>query len=194
MRSLPAPLRAGRHLNVLPAVGQPGRFIITARHRHMRTKWTHGQPIQSRQLHWWPVVAPPLILTGLFIGLWCWKCMMLVLCQNMIIYNPFLPPNARSLRIKDYERHCGRIRWREERIKSLDGTEIALCVSEGPQSDAQGKLSQKQSVYILYFQGKPSVSYSVHKRRVAKSCLGCQAMLPLCPLDSQTYLGCWRDS
>lgn len=85
---------------------------------------------------------------------------MLVLCQNMIIYNPFLPPNARSLRIKDYERYCGRIRWQEERIKSLDGTEIALCVSQAPQNACQRKLEQSRPVYILYFQGETCSSHS----------------------------------
>jgi uncharacterized protein len=158
MNSLPVSLRAGRHSVVLPALRKPGPFSV-ARYPDLRTKWPHGQSAgsQRRHLHWWPVVAPPLILSGLFIGLWCWKCMMLVLCQNMIIYNPFLPPNARSLRIKDYERYCGRIHWREERIKSLDGTEIALCVSEDPRDakPASGKLVQERPVYILYFQGKP---------------------------------------
>jgi uncharacterized protein len=71
----------------------------------------------------------------------------------MIIYNPFLPPNARRLRIKDYESSCGRIRWREERIKSLDGTEIALCVSEGSKSARKENHATVRSVYILYLQG-----------------------------------------
>ncbi|KPM43329.1 hypothetical protein AK830_g3176 [Neonectria ditissima] len=76
---------------------------------------------------------------------------------NMIIYNPFLPPNARSMRIADYAKDCGGIQWREERIRSLDGTEIALCVSDVPppsRSDDAGRI--KTHVYILYFQGNAS--------------------------------------
>lgn len=79
---------------------------------------------------------------------------MMVLCQNMIIYNPFLPPNARSMRIADYAKDCGGIQWREERIRSLDGTEIALCVSDVlPASDPGIVGRTKTPVYILYFQG-----------------------------------------
>ncbi|OAA56073.1 hypothetical protein ISF_07671 [Cordyceps fumosorosea ARSEF 2679] len=37
----------------------------------------------------------------LFIALWCWKCTMLVVFQNTIIYNPFLPPDARRLEIAE---------------------------------------------------------------------------------------------
>jgi hypothetical protein len=92
---------------------------------------------------------PPLIFGGLFVALWSWKCAMMVLFQNAIIYNPFLPPNARSMRIDEFSRECGGVQWREERIRSLDGTEIALCVSDMPAS-ATGA---KKPVYILYFQG-----------------------------------------
>ncbi|PHH70184.1 hypothetical protein CDD80_6174 [Ophiocordyceps camponoti-rufipedis] len=76
---------------------------------------------------------------------------MLVLFQNVIIYNPFMPPNARSMRIADFARQCGGIQWREERIRSLDGTEIALCVSEMSPHDVA-----HTRVYILYFQGNAS--------------------------------------
>jgi hypothetical protein len=74
---------------------------------------------------------------------------MLVLFQNTIIYNPFLPPNARSLQIPDYAKQCGGIQWREETIRSLDGTQIALCTSEVSTS-APGP---QRPVYILYMQG-----------------------------------------
>ncbi|KAF4121726.1 Alpha beta superfamily hydrolase [Geosmithia morbida] len=96
-------------------------------------------------------VAPPLIFTGLFLALWAWKCLMMVLFQNAIIYNPFMPPNARSMRIADVARECRGIRWREERIRSLDGTEIALCISEDETSRAG-----VTPVYVLYFQGNAS--------------------------------------
>lgn len=83
---------------------------------------------------------------------------MLVLFQNTIIYNPFMPPNARDESIKDYKRQCKGIQWREERILSLDSTEIALCVSEEPQttSACDPSAGPETPVYILYFQGNAS--------------------------------------
>lgn len=108
--------------------------------------------VQLRAFHLHPIVAGPLILTGLFVALWTWKCSMLVIFQNAIIYNPFMPPNARSMRIEEFARECGRVRWREERIRSLDGTEIALCVSQDA-DDAAARAASTRQVYILYFQG-----------------------------------------
>ncbi|TQS31538.1 hypothetical protein Golomagni_08175, partial [Golovinomyces magnicellulatus] len=108
---------------------------------------------QTRLIHIGNVLIPPAIFTGLFIALWCWKCMMLVIFQNTIIYNPFMPPDARSMTIAEFAKQCGGIQWREERIKSLDGTEIALCVADvkALQADPTPK-----TVYILYFQGNAS--------------------------------------
>lgn len=78
---------------------------------------------------------------------------MLVLFQNMIIYNPFLPPNARQARIVDYARQCGGIEWRRETIPSLDGTQLALCVSEvSTKSASDGPFTH---VHIIYMQGSP---------------------------------------
>ncbi|KAH6608978.1 hypothetical protein Trco_002324 [Trichoderma cornu-damae] len=107
-----------------------------------------------RQIHTSQVLAPPLIFAGLFVALWCYKCIMLVLFQNAIIYNPFLPPNARSMRIAEFARQCGGVEWREDRTRSLDGTEIALCVSEVSCGDERGDSSgpPRTPVYILYFQ------------------------------------------
>lgn len=109
-----------------------------------------GRTSCKRNLHIPTALAPPAIFVGLFITLWCWKCTMLVLFQNTIIYNPFLPPNARSLKISDYAKQCGGIVWREETIKSLDGTQLALCVSE---VDTPIAKVPKIPVYILYMQG-----------------------------------------
>ncbi|KAG5751590.1 hypothetical protein H9Q70_005733 [Fusarium xylarioides] len=74
----------------------------------------------------------------------------------MIIYNPFLPPNSRSLTIEEFSRDCGRVKWREERIKSLDGTKIALCVADVPPVSQVSAGKAKHPVYILYFQGNAS--------------------------------------
>lgn len=124
-----------------------------------------------RQLHLPAFLGPPLILTGLFVALWTWKCMMLVLFQNTIIYNPFMPPNSRSMRIEDFAKECRGIGWREERIKSLDGTEIALCISDevaGSQVDPN-----RPPAYVMYFQGNasslpprlPDLSAALHRLR-----------------------------
>lgn len=110
---------------------------------------------RARSLHVAPFLMPPLVFTGLFVALWSWKCLMMVLFQNTIIYNPFLPPNSRSLTIEEFSRDCGRVKWREERIKSLDGTEIALCVADVPPVSQVSAGEAKHPVYILYFQGLP---------------------------------------
>lgn len=115
----------------------------------------HGRSMAKRQIHIGQALMPPIIFTGLFLALWCYKCIMLVLFQNAIIYNPFLPPNARSMKISEFSRQCGGIEWREDRIKSLDGTEIALCISEISCGEEHGGSSKtpKRPVYVLYFQG-----------------------------------------
>ncbi|KAK0384205.1 hypothetical protein NLU13_8293 [Sarocladium strictum] len=106
-----------------------------------------------RHLHVPTVLAPPVIFAGLFVFLWCWKCTMLVLFQNTIIYNPFLPPNARYLTIAEYASQCGGVVWREEHIRSLDGTQLALCVTEIGVSTTH---ASRSLVYILYMQGNAS--------------------------------------
>ncbi|KAL7945109.1 Alpha/Beta hydrolase protein [Trichoderma barbatum] len=120
--------------------------------------YKHGYGVAKRQIHIGQVLMPPAIFTGLFLALWCYKCIMLVLFQNAIIYNPFLPPNARSMKISEFSRQCGGIEWREDRIKSLDGTEIALCISEISCADERrgSRKGPKTPVYILYFQGNAS--------------------------------------
>ncbi|KAL7796859.1 Alpha/Beta hydrolase protein [Trichoderma ceciliae] len=118
----------------------------------------HGHGMAKRQIHISQALMPPIIFTGLFLALWCYKCIMLVLFQNLIIYNPFLPPNARSMQISEFSRQCGGVEWREDRIKSLDGTDIALCISEiscGDEHEGSSK-SPRAPVYILYFQGNAS--------------------------------------
>lgn len=101
------------------------------------------------------VLQPPLIFGGLAIALWTWKCCMMVLFQNKIIYMPSLPPNARWEMIEDYARKCGNIKWREETIRSSDGTEIALCLTsvKSKPIEPSVKFTNRLPLYILYFQG-----------------------------------------
>jgi hypothetical protein len=54
-----------------------------------------------------------VVFGGLVVALWTWKCFMMVVFQNKIIYMPGLPPNARRERIEDYKNQCGGIEWRE---------------------------------------------------------------------------------
>ena len=78
---------------------------------------------------------------------------MMIMFQNKIIYMPGIPPNARREKLSDYRKQCAGITWREERTKSVDGTEIALCVgSVGPKKDS-GEFKDVKTVYTLYFQG-----------------------------------------
>ncbi|RFN51691.1 hypothetical protein FIE12Z_4003 [Fusarium flagelliforme] len=57
--------------------------------------------------------------------------------------------------IDEVSRDCGRIKWREERIKSKDGTEIALCVADVP-SVPEPSTAKAAHAYVLYFQGNAS--------------------------------------
>lgn len=71
---------------------------------------------------------------------------MLILFQNRIIYMPSMPPFSRSEKIADYTSSFRDLWWREERVRSADGVEVALVV--GDFVAGEGK-----DVVILYFQG-----------------------------------------
>ena len=101
------------------------------------------------------ILLPPVVFAGLVVALWTWKCFMMVIFQNKIIYMPGIPPNARREKIEDYKNQCGGIQWREEKTRSLDGTPISLCVAS-VESDLV-KMGPSQTVYILYFQGQYSL-------------------------------------
>ncbi|KAK2748089.1 hypothetical protein FQN57_001212 [Myotisia sp. PD_48] len=127
-----------------------------------------------------PVLLPPVVFIGLTITLWAYKCMMMIIFQNKIIYMPSMPPFSRREKIADYQKLCGSIKWKEERTRSLDGVEIALCVgstrSGNPpslngntinasannantnteQQDAPLVTRNQKHIVILYFQGNGS--------------------------------------
>ncbi|KAH7375217.1 Alpha/Beta hydrolase protein [Plectosphaerella cucumerina] len=102
---------------------------------------------------------PPVMFVGLLGALWVWKCIMMVIFQNKIIYMPGMPPNARRERIADYASRCGGVRWEERRVKAADGTDLALCVARVEATGAAPATSPAAAatpVYVLYFQGNAS--------------------------------------
>jgi len=120
--------------------------------------WTNGAAtniIDLSSIH--PGILAPSVFVFLVITLWFYKCCMMVLFQDKIIYMPGVPPFSRGEKIADYERECRPIRWREERIRSIDGTRISLCVGKRD-VDAEKLKSTvfAKRVVILYFQGNAS--------------------------------------
>ncbi|KAL2128405.1 hypothetical protein VTI74DRAFT_9224 [Chaetomium olivicolor] len=115
-----------------------------------------------RSIHIPPILLPPALFGGLLVGLWIWKCVMMVVFQNKIIYMPGLPPTARSERIADWASLCGGVQWTEERTVAEDGTALALAVATIPLPRGRRPASVNEEkpvaahVYVLYFQGNAS--------------------------------------
>lgn len=99
-----------------------------------------------------PALVPPAIFVGLAVTLWAYKCAMMVVFQNRIIYMPSLPPFSRSETIADYEGLCGPVVWEERRIVADDGTRLALAVGCIPGRKDE-ETETKRRVVVLYFQG-----------------------------------------
>ena len=127
--------------------------------------------IHIRRLYLPTLIYPPLVFAGLVITLWAYKCLMMIVFQNQIIYMPSIPPFSRSEKIADYEALCKPVRWREERIKGADGMEVALAVGSMPlEADVTGKGKGRKNVVVLYFQGYgttlPDELYLQHCSRI----------------------------
>ncbi|KAL4751926.1 Alpha/Beta hydrolase protein [Aspergillus terricola var. indicus] len=100
------------------------------------------------------VFVPPLVFVGLLVALWTWKCTMIILFQNRLLYMSYMPPFARSEKIADYEQECRPVQWKETYIRSLDGTRLAVCIGNMPVTTPEASPDQrKRSVVICYFQG-----------------------------------------
>lgn len=117
-----------------------------------------ASPTCVRRLSASAVLTPPLVFAGLVLTLWTWKCMMMVIFQNKIIYMPNVPPFARAERMEDYLPTCGPVKWEQRQIKSLDGTKLAICCgSISPSSrmddDRDPSPSTSDEVTIVYFHG-----------------------------------------
>ncbi|KAL5042099.1 hypothetical protein BDW71DRAFT_200831 [Aspergillus fruticulosus] len=78
------------------------------------------------------IFMPPLVFAGLLIALWKWKCAMIGLFRNRLLYMSYMPPFARSEKIADYHAECRPAQWKEMYIRSLDGTTLAACVGSTP--------------------------------------------------------------
>lgn len=105
------------------------------------------------------VLIPPAVFSGLLLALWLYKCCMMVVFQNKIIYMPSVPPFSRSEKIADYVTRCRPVEWREQRVTASDGTSIAIAVGSIPATFAKSCHTcqettqiQKHKV-ILYLQG-----------------------------------------
>ncbi|KAI0856981.1 Alpha/Beta hydrolase protein [Xylaria cubensis] len=106
-----------------------------------------------RSLHIEGLALAPVVFGGLLVSLWTWKCFMMVVFQNKIIYMPGLPPNSRREKIHDYRDRLAGINWREERVRASDGTDLALCVTDLELGTKRDLRSPDTAFYILYFQG-----------------------------------------
>ncbi|KAJ5609835.1 hypothetical protein N7528_009101 [Penicillium herquei] len=96
-------------------------------------------------------LLPPVIFTGLLLGLWTWKCFWIIVMQNKLLYLTWLPPFTRSDTISEYESQCKPVVWTERQIRSFDGTKLAICEGQIPVANELEKPRKK--VVILYFQG-----------------------------------------
>ncbi|KAL1970595.1 hypothetical protein VTN77DRAFT_4239 [Rasamsonia byssochlamydoides] len=109
-------------------------------------------------------LLPPIVFLGLGLTLWTYKCLMMILFQNKIIYMPNIPPFSRSEKVEDYARRCLPVRWREESVVTGDGVRISLLVGniEEGQSGSQSQSAvadlegDEDHLVVLYFQGNAS--------------------------------------
>ncbi|ETN45346.1 uncharacterized protein HMPREF1541_09177 [Cyphellophora europaea CBS 101466] len=98
-------------------------------------------------------MTPPAVFTGLLLTLWTYKCLMMVVFQNKIIYMPSVPPFSRSEKVGDYTIQCRPVRWTEHDLQSVDGTALKLLEGHTDHAEEPPKPSQ---VVVLYFQGNAS--------------------------------------
>ena len=83
---------------------------------------------------------------------------MLVLFQNKIIYMPNMPPFSRRERLEDHAKQCGGVQWREERVRSEDGVDLALAVGvlrQGTESETERNRNgeKRREVVVVHFHG-----------------------------------------
>ncbi len=101
------------------------------------------------------ILVPPTVFGGLLVTLWAYKCLMMVVFQNKIIYMPSVPPFSRSEKISDYAAQCKPVIWTDHSLRAADGT--AIKVVEGT-VDLPKKLKVTEDIVIVYFQGYVTLS------------------------------------
>ncbi|KAL7275022.1 hypothetical protein RUND412_002057 [Rhizina undulata] len=118
------------------------------------------------------VLVPPVVFTGLVITLWTYKCAMMVVFQNKIIYMPGVPLGARSETIDTYKSLTQGISWQKQTLKTSDNQTLAFATASvsksNPQPSSQPPTASNESipqplnqppakkVLIVYFQGNAS--------------------------------------
>lgn len=125
------------------------------------TPHTSKTSLCRRYLHMEGPALAPVVYGGLLVALWTWKCFMMIVFQNKIIYMPGLPPNSRREKIHDYKDRLVGITWREERIRAADRTDLALCVADVQLGSKRDSHSPDTAFYILYFQGSHIPPFSM---------------------------------
>lgn len=128
---------------------------LTATHRISLIKTSHptvrGAPHYVRRISWTSVLLPTATFSGLLGALWIYKCLVMVIFQNKIIYMPNIPPFSRSERISDY-RYPKDVLWREESFQSVDGVKLSVAIGVLRRPGDKKSLPDEQNV-VLYFQG-----------------------------------------
>ncbi|RHZ62532.1 alpha/beta hydrolase [Aspergillus thermomutatus] len=147
------------------------------------------------------VFVPPLVFVGLLIALWTWKCTMIILFQDRLLYMSYMPPFARSEKIADYQAECRPVQWKETHMRSLDGTKLAVCVGSMPVTvTGDSTKQQKRSVVICYFQGNGGSTpprlplLSSVLRELATSSSSSPSSFVDYTLVALSYRGYWKSS
>lgn len=96
------------------------------------------------------MLLPPAVFSGLLVTLWAYKCLMMIIFQNKIIYMPSVPPFARSEKVSDYAVSCRPVVWTEHGLRASDGTSLKLLEGVIPHPTPS---QPRQRVVVLYFQG-----------------------------------------
>ena len=141
---------SGRALGQKTAILRAQRRLSCLKGSYKQMQQTQYRRECKRTFSLSTIPAPiliPLTFTGLLITLWAYKCLMMVLFQNKIIYMPSMPPFARSEKLEDYAIQCKPVTWREERIEANDGVGLALAIG-----NIEGA-KEGRDIVILYFQG-----------------------------------------
>jgi pimeloyl-ACP methyl ester carboxylesterase len=145
------------------AYGKPWKKLPTWKNSSL-LQYHAGRPLASlkdhaltaRHLSASTILTPPAVFIGLLLSLWTYKCAMMVVFQNKIIYMPSVPPFSRSEKVETYARSCMPAEWTKHELRSLDGTRIVAAVGKLPRSSPAERRPASQRKVIVYFQGNAS--------------------------------------